>query len=53
MFKPFPDIYWFLWSLIQKTVSSIKFDFYTYGKVKFDNAQNNMNFLASEYSIKY
>ena len=52
MFKPFPDIYWFLWSLIQKTVSTIDFDFYTYGKEKYDNAQNNMKFLGSEYNVK-
>ncbi len=52
MFKPFPDIYWFLWSLIQKTVSTIDFDFYTYGKEKYDNAHNNMKFLTTEYSIK-
>ena len=33
MFKPFPDIYWALWSLIQMTVSKIDFDFYKYGKL--------------------
>ncbi len=53
MFKPFPDIYWFLWSLIQKTVSKIDFDFYKYGNIKYDNAQKNMKFLATEYGIKY
>lgn len=53
MFKPFPDFYWFLWSLIQKTVSTIDFDFYTYGKIKYNNAQNNMKFIASEYSAKF
>ena len=52
MFKPFPDIYWFLWSLIQKTVSTIEFDFYTYGKIKYDNAQNNIKYLQKEYGIK-
>ena len=51
MFKPFPDIYWFIWSLIQLTVSTIKFDFYTYGKVKYNNAVNNIDFLKKEYKI--
>ncbi|MCL2480213.1 MAG: phosphotransferase family protein [Spirochaetaceae bacterium] len=51
MFKPFPDIYWFIWSLIQLTVSKIKFDYYTYGKVKYDNAVNNFEFLKKEYKI--
>jgi thiamine kinase-like enzyme len=51
LYKPFPDIYWFLWSLIQLNVSSIKFDFYTYGKVKYDNAQKNMAFIQKEYGI--
>ena len=41
LFKPFPDIYWFLWSLIQLNVSKIAFDYYTYGKDKYDNAMKN------------
>ncbi|RLD73433.1 MAG: hypothetical protein DRJ10_17845 [Bacteroidetes bacterium] len=53
MFKPFPDIYWTLWSLIQKTVSKIDFDFYEYGRVKYENARNNIKFLESEYGIKF
>ncbi len=53
MFKPFPDIYWFLWSLIQKTVSKIEFDFYEYGRVKYINAGNNIKFLAEEYGINF
>jgi thiamine kinase-like enzyme len=48
-FKPFPDIFWFLWSLIQLNISTIKFDFYTYGKTKFDNAQGNLEFINREY----
>jgi len=43
LFKPFPDFYWFLWSLIQKEISKIDFDFYTYGKGKYKNAVQNMN----------
>ena len=39
LFKPFPDIYWFLWSLIQLNISTIPFDYYNYGKVKFENAR--------------
>ncbi|KKL79748.1 hypothetical protein LCGC14_2011730, partial [marine sediment metagenome] len=38
LFKPFPDIYWFLWSLIQLNISKIEFDYYNYGKTKYDNA---------------
>ncbi len=49
MFKPFPDIYWFLWSLIQQNISTIEFDFYNYGRVKYENAQKNIQFLKDEY----
>lgn len=52
MFKPFPDIYWFLWSLIQKNVSSIEFDFYNYGRVKYENALKNIEFLKTQYGVK-
>jgi thiamine kinase-like enzyme len=51
LFKPFPDIFWFLWSLIQLNISTIKFDFYSYGKTKYDNAQGNLAFLNKEYGI--
>jgi len=51
LFKPFPDIFWFLWSLIQLNISTIKFDFYTYGKTKYENAQDNLAFLSQEYSV--
>ena len=51
MFKPFPDIYWFLWSLIQLNISSIEFDYYDYGKVKYDNAQNNIQVLRERYEL--
>lgn len=49
LFKPFPDIFWFLWSLIQLNISTIKFDFYNYGKIKYENAQGNLAFLNKEY----
>ena len=52
LFKPFPDIYWFLWSLIQLNISTIPFDYYNYGKVKFENAQKNMDDLRKDYKIK-
>ncbi len=52
LFKPFPDIYWFLWSLIQKNISTIEFDFYTYGKVKYENANANVKYLKDEYGVK-
>ena len=52
LFKPFPDIYWFLWSMIQYNISKIKFDFYNYGKVKYENAQCNIKFIQEEYSLK-
>jgi len=51
LFKPFPDIYWFLWSLIQLNISKITFDYYTYGKVKYDNAQGNFEFIGKEYGV--
>ncbi len=51
LFKPFPDIYWFLWSLIQHNISKIDFDYYQYGKVKYDNAQNNVNFIRDHYGL--
>ena len=52
LFKPFPDIYWFLWSMIQHNISKIKFGFYNYGKVKYENAQRNIKFIQEEYSLK-
>ena len=51
MFKPFPDIFWFLWSLIQLNVSSIEFDYYEYGKKKYDKAQNNILMLRERYGL--
>lgn len=51
-FKPFPDIYWFLWSMIQHNISKIKFDFYDYGKVKYENAQCNIKLIQEKYSLK-
>jgi thiamine kinase-like enzyme len=49
LFKPFPDIYWFLWSLIQLNISKIEFDYYTYGNVKYHNAIDNMTFVKKKY----
>lgn len=51
LFKPFPDIYWFLWSLIQLNISHIDFDYYTYGKIKYDNAIKNLAFLSETYGV--
>ena len=53
LFKPFPDIYWFFWSLIQLNVSTIDFDFYTYGKVKYENAQKNIQYLRDHYAVRF
>lgn len=52
LFKPFPDIYWFLWSMIQHNISKIKFDFYNYGKVKYENAKGNIKYLRENYGLK-
>jgi len=51
LFKPFPDIYWFLWSLIQQNISKIDFDYYNYGKVKYENAIKNLSFIGDEYGV--
>ncbi|MBW1891358.1 MAG: phosphotransferase, partial [Deltaproteobacteria bacterium] len=51
LFKPFPDIYWFLWSLIQLNISKIEFDYYNYGNVKYHNALDNLTFLKNEYGV--
>jgi thiamine kinase-like enzyme len=51
LFKPFPDIYWFLWSLIQLNISTITFDYYTYGKIKFENAVKNLAFIGETYGV--
>ena len=51
LFKPFPDIYWFLWSLIQLKISKITFDYYNYGKVKYENAMQNLAFLREAYGV--
>lgn len=52
MFRPFPDMYWFLWSLIQSNISAIKFDYYNYGKVKYQNARGNIQMLRDRYRIR-
>jgi len=51
LFKPFPDIYWFLWSLIQLNISKIEFDYYNYGKVKYENAVGNLEFMEQQYGV--
>ena len=51
LFKPFPDIYWFLWSLIQLNISKIEFDYYNYGKVKYENALGNMESIKKEHGV--
>jgi thiamine kinase-like enzyme len=51
LFKPFPDIYWFLWSLIQLNISKIEFDYYNYGKIKYENAVKNLEFIKKEYDV--
>ena len=52
LFKPFPDIYWFLWSLIQLNISTIQFDYYNYGKVKYENAKKNISYLRDYCSLR-
>jgi hypothetical protein len=51
LFKPFPDIYWFLWSLIQLNISKIEFDYYNYGKTKYENAIENLKFIKKEHGV--
>ena len=51
LFKPFPDIYWFLWSLIQLNISKIEFDYYNYGRIKYENAVENLKFIKKEYGV--
>jgi thiamine kinase-like enzyme len=51
MFKPFPDMYWFIWSLVQKQISNKNFPFYTYGKAKYENALLTLKLLNKEYGI--
>jgi thiamine kinase-like enzyme len=51
LFKPFPDIYWFLWSLIQSNISKITFDYYNYGKPKYENAVENLVFIREAYGV--
>jgi thiamine kinase-like enzyme len=52
LFKPYPDVYWFLWSLIQLNISTIPFDYYTYGKVKFENAHKNIEYLKVHHHVR-
>ncbi len=52
MFRPFPDMYWFLWSLIQSNISAIKFDYYNYGKVKYENARGSIQALRDRYCMR-
>ncbi len=52
LFKPFPDIFWFFWSMIQLNTSKIKFDYYNYGKDKFENALGNIDHLRENYRVE-
>ncbi len=51
LFKPFPDIYWFLWSLIQLNISKLDFDYHSYGEIKYNNAIENLKFVKEEYGV--
>jgi hypothetical protein len=51
--KSFPDIYWFLSSLIQLNISTIPFDYYNYGKVKFENARKTIDYLKGQYHLTF
>jgi thiamine kinase-like enzyme len=51
LFKPFPDIYWFLWSLIQLNISKITFDYYQYGQDKYENAIQNLSIIQKAYGV--
>ncbi len=51
MFKPFSETYWAIWSLIQMNVSTIDFDYYPYGKEKYDRAVELITWLAAEYKL--
>jgi thiamine kinase-like enzyme len=51
LYKPFPDIYWFLWSLIQLNISKITFDYYNYGKPKYENAVKNLTFIREAHGV--
>ena len=51
MFKPFSETYWAIWSLIQMNVSTIEFDYYPYGKEKYDRAVELIAWLEGEYNL--
>jgi len=52
LLKPFPDIYWFLWSLIQLNISTLPFDYYSYGRVKYENARRNISYCREHYGTR-
>ncbi|OPZ82298.1 MAG: Choline/ethanolamine kinase [bacterium ADurb.Bin429] len=52
LYKPFADAYWFLWSMVQRQISAKSFDFYNYGRVKYENMLRTFEFLKSEYGEK-
>lgn len=52
LLRPFPDIYWFLWSLIQSNISTISFDYYEYGRTKYENAKKSIKRLREDYGLK-
>ena len=51
LFRPFPDVYWFLWSLIQRNVSAIEFDYDQYGRQKYARALESIACLRKEHGI--
>jgi len=52
LYKPFADAYWFLWSMVQRQISAKSFDFYGYGKAKYENMIRTFGFLETEYGEK-
>ena len=46
--RPFPDIYWALWSFIQLKVSSLDFDYASYGRSKLKRAQTCLQALRGD-----
>ncbi|MCW0182366.1 MAG: choline kinase family protein [Zavarzinia sp.] len=50
--KALADIKWATWSMVQRRISSIDFDYYKYGIWKFMRARTLMNSDSWEYSLR-
>ena len=51
LYKIISDLWWSIWAMIQSKISTIEFDYYTYGNDRFDRLRKNVNNKRFEESL--